>query len=286
MRKHRLITVLIALAAALFFFVPIRSEAASANVIDEANVLSSDQLLELNQLAQEITERQECGVYVVITDDMHGYSESKFAEYLFYNYDLGYGEGEGASGVILAISYGDSFYDSFSYGAAGDTFTMSRLDELNDLVYDYHSAGDWYGACEGFIKRCDELLTKTGYNYYVPQYTDPPINQQLVNTSPEQRRETWLHRLPFAGIGSALVGTVSILTMKGRNKNIGLAKDADRYIIKNGVKVTESRDVFINRTRSVTRIQRDSGGGGGGGGGSGHTYHSSGGTHSSGGHHF
>ena len=287
MRKTRFLSTVL---VALFFLiglvlVPIRRSAASANVIDEAGIFSTQQLLDLDDLAYEISTRQQCGVYVVITDDMHGYSERSFAEGIFMNYDLGFGEGEGASGVILAISYGDRYYDCYAYGAAGDTFTTSTLDDLNDLAYQHLVNGDWYGAAESFIKRCDELLTSTGYQYYVPVYTDPPINQHITSTSPEERRNAFLSRLPFASLGSAAVGGIVVAIMRGKNKNIGVATNADRYIIKNGVRLIDSKDVFVNRTRTVTHIARSEGGGGGGGGG-GHSYHSSGGVHSSGGGHF
>ena len=264
---------------------PIRSHADSAAyVIDETGVFTSDQLLELNDLAEQVTNDRECGVYVVITKNMHGYSERDFAEGLFFNYDLGYGLKDNPSGIILAIDYNDRFYDVYSYGAAGDTFTTARLDSLNDLVYDYLVKDDWFGACKAFINKCDELLESTGYIYHTIQYTDPTIAPHIVETSPEQRRNEFLLRLPFAALGSSIVGGISVMVMRGRNKRTGLAKNADQYIVNNGVRLTQSRDMFINRTRSVTRIQRDTGGGGHGGGG--HSYHSSGGTHSSGGRHF
>ena len=270
----------------LLFLVPVRTKAADAYVIDEAGVLTNDELLELNRLAEEISLAQECGIYVIITKDMHGYSESKFAQGIFMNYDLGYdrGDPDGASGVLLAISYGDSYYDSTAYGAASGTFNTNKLDRLNDLAYGYLSAGDWYGCADGFIRECDEMLTDSGYSYYAPQYTDPAINQTTVTTSPAQRRQRWLGSLPFAGLISSLISGVSVFTMKGRNKNTGVAKDANRYIVDNGVKLTVSTDRFTGKTRSVTHIHRDSGGGGSSGGG--HSYHSSGFSHSSGGGHF
>ena len=281
-RWIRLITALFALLA--MFVLPSKVQAADAYVFDETGILSSSELSELNELAEEISLRQKCGVYVIIADDMHGYRESNFAQGMFMNYDLGYGEGEGASGVLLAISLEDSYFDCTSYGAAGDTFTTSRLSSLNDLVYDYLRRGDWYGAVKGFITQCDRDLTSTGYTYYVPQYTDPAIDPTLVITSPAQRRARWLAFLPMGFIGSGAIGLIAVLIMKGQNKNIGISHTADQYITADGVKLQVSRDNFTGKTRSVARIPRSSGGGGGGGGG--HSYHSSGFTSSGGGRHF
>ena len=263
------------------------ANAAEAYVIDEAGMLTNDQLLALNSLAEEISLRQECGVYVIITKDMHGYSEDEFAEGIFMNYDLGYDRGnkEGASGVLLAISHGDSFFDAIAYGAASGVFTESKLDRLNDIAYDYLSAGNWNGCADAFIRECDNMLTQSGYTYYVPQYTDPTVDPATVSYSPAQRRRRWLGTLPFAGAISAALGGISVFVMKGKNKNTGIAKNADRYIINNGVRITVSQEHFTHKTRTVTHVHRDSGGGGGSSGG-GHSYHSSGFSHSSGGRHF
>ena len=288
MRKLKLFSLSAILSMILFLLaLPVPAKAANAYVIDEAGMLTTDELLALNNLAEEISLRQECGVYVIITKDMHGYSESKFAQGIFMNYDLGYdrGDSEGASGVLLAISYGDSYYDSVAYGAASGTFTTSKLDRLNDIAYDYLSQGDWNGCADAFIRECDNMLTQSGYTYYVPQYTDSTIAPTEVVTSPAQRRARWLGTLPFAGAISAGIGAVSVFFMKGKNKTTRIAKEADRYIINNGIRVTVSQEHFTHKTRTVTHVHRDSGGGGGSSGG-GHSYHSSGFSHSSGGGHF
>ncbi len=284
MRKRYWMMCLTAVIALLaVFLTPVSIKAADAYVIDETGILTSDQILELNDLAEEISLRQKCGVYVIITTDMHGYSESNYAQGLFMNYDLGYGEKDGASGVLLAISAGDSFFDSTAYGAASKYIGTSDLDKLNDLVYEYLAGGDWYGGVRGFIEETDKKLTQSGYTYFVPEYTDPEINPQIVTSSSEQRRNKWLGSLPFAFLGSAAVSTISVLFMKSKNKNTGVAVTADRYIVNNGVKLRVRQDQFTGKTRTVTHVHRDSGGGGSGGG---HSYHSSGFSHSSGGRHF
>ena len=284
MRIMKRIAGLLAVIAAVIALIalPLKTKAANAYVFDEAGVLSAEDLARLNNMAEEITNRQECGVYVVITSDQHGYSERAYAQGIFMNYGLGYGDPKGVSGVLLAIAYDESYYDSVAYGAASDVFTTTRLDVLNDKVYDGLSSGDWAGACESFIYECDRILTNTNYHYYIPNYTDNTISQNVVQSSAAERRAKWFGSLPFAGVFSGLIGFFSVLVMKGKNKNTGEAVNADRYIVKNGVNLKISNDQFLNVTRTVTRIPRNSGGGGGGS----PSYHSSGFSHSSGGHHF
>ena len=288
MRKLKWFSLTAILSAFLLLFVlPLPAKAADAYVIDEAGMLTNEQVLALNELAEEISLRQECGVYVIITKDMHGYRESNYAQGIFMNYDLGYdrGDKDGASGVLLAIAYDESYFDTIAYGAASGTFSTSKLDRLNDIAYDYLSSGDWNGCADTFIRECDNMLTQSGYTYYVPQYTDPEIDHTTVVTSPAQRRQKWLGSLPLAGLFSSAISAISVFVMKGKNKNIGIKKEADNYIIQNGVNLTVAHEQFTGKTRSVTHVHRDSGGGGSSGGG-GHSYHSSGFSHSSGGRHF
>ena len=95
MRKLKWFSLTAILSAFLLLFVlPLPAKAADAYVIDEAGMLTNEQVLALNELAEEISLRQECGVYVIITKDMHGYRESNYAQGIFMNYDLGYDRGE------------------------------------------------------------------------------------------------------------------------------------------------------------------------------------------------
>ena len=262
------------------------TRAAGTYVIDEVGQLTAQDVEKLNALAEEISLRQQCGVYIIITKDQHGYSETKFAEGLYFNYNLGYGEGEGASGVLLAIAMDESYFDCYAYGAASEmTFNTARLDQLNDIVYDDLWEKDWYGACEDYIRKADEMLTSTGYHYYVPEYTTPTVSPTITTTSPAQRRGRWIADLPFVGLFSAAVSTIAVLAMKRKNKNTGISHSADQYIVQpGGVKLNTSKDVFLTRSRTVTMVPRNTGGGGGGGGS--HSYHVGGGSHSSGGRHF
>ncbi len=249
-------------------------------VIDDAGVLTSSEQTQLEQAAEEVAQENEIGIYVVFTDTMHGYSDSDFAEYTYYNYGLGWGNGK--SGVLLAVAVEDRYFDSFSYGAATDVFTTAKLDDLNDTVLSYFADDDWAGGAEAYLDEATSIVENSNYTYYERTYTDPEINQHLVNTTPEQRRSQFLSYLPWAAIGAAVLSLIINLVRRNALNNTGIQRNAGIYQDKK-LDLEVYQDYFMFRNRSVRHIPRSQPGSGGGGGGG---YHSSGGMHSSGGHHF
>lgn len=249
-------------------------------IIDETGVLTSNEQTELEQAASQTAQANEIGMYVIFTDTMHGYSDSDFAEYTYYNYGLGWGKGK--SGVLLAIAVEDRYFDSFSYGAATDVFTTSQLDTLNSIVLDYFRDDDWYGGASAFLNRAADIVENSNYTYYEPVYTDPPISDHLVETTPEQRKNLFLSYLPVAAIAAAALAFLINMLRKRSLNNTGLQNSAALYQDKK-LDLEVYQDYFMFRNRTVHHMPRNTSGPGGGGSGG---YHSSGGMHSSGGSHF
>ncbi len=279
MRKLRPLLLSLLIVPLLLSCTLLTVQAEGSYVIDDAGVLSSSEQNSLEQTAASISQTNEIGIYVVFTDTMHGYSDSDFAEYTYYNYGLGWGNGK--SGVILAVATEDRYFDSFSYGAATDVFTTSQLDDLNNTVLDYFRNDDWAGGAEAFIGEAASIVENSDYTYYEPVYTDPAISQHLVETTPEQRKKQFISYLPWAAIAAAAMALIINLVRRSALNNTGIEKTAAIYQDKK-LDLEVYQDYFMFRNRSVRHIPRSNPNGGGGGGG----YHSSGGMHSSGGSHF
>lgn len=271
-------------ALAALFLIPAPVKAEGSYVIDETGTLTSSELTELNNKAQEISEAEECGIYVILTDDLHGYSEQEYAFGLFMNYDLGYGTRDNPSGVLLAVAVDEGYYDSVAYGPAGEALGTSQLDELNDDVFGYLSSGNWYGACDSFIDDAKRLLDENGYSYHTVTYSDPAISQGIVETSPEERKQYFLARLPIAALIAFALSFLINLIRKSKLKNVGRSASAADYIKPSGTHLDTNLDLYTGTTHSRMHMPRNNNSSGGGGGG--HTYHSSGASHSSGGRHF
>lgn len=275
--RNILLSLLVLPVFLAFTLLPVHAQ--GSYIIDDAGVLSNEELSSLEQTAETVAQAHEIGIYVVFTDTMHGYSDSDFAEYTYYNNGLGWGDGK--SGVLLAVAVEDRYFDTFSYGAAGDTFSTSVLDDLNDTVLDYFRNDDWSGGAEAFLNEAADIVENSNYTYYEPVYTDPEISQHLVETTPEQRKNQFLSYLPWAAIAAAALALIINLIRRSALNNTGIEKTAGIYQDKK-LNLEVYQDYFMFRNRAVRHIPRSDSNNGGSGGG----YHASGGTHSSGGHHF
>lgn len=264
-----------ALLAAFLPFTPAFAKA--PHVVDESGVLSEEEKNDLETIAQSYEDTYQIDVDVVFTKTMNGYSEASYAEYTYYNHEMGYGDGH--SGVILAVAVEDRYYDTFSYGAAGDVFTTSVLDQLgNDVLSDFRD-NNWASGARTYMNACGKVLEEGHYHYYEPEYTDPEIDRRLAETTPKQRMDSFLHKLPWAALGAIALSLLINFFRRMKLRNTGLQHSATIYAT-SGLDLRVSQDYFIRKTRSVQHINRSSSGSGGSG------YHSSGGVHSSGGHHF
>jgi len=280
---------LLAMISVLPMILPVR--ASDTYVYDETDTLSSDELSTLNAKAEEISTAYSCGVYIVITTDQHGYSEYNYAKDVYMEYDLGYGEGEKANGVLLAIAMDERYMDTVAYGAAKDVFTDDTLQSIqNDSVLPYLREDDWYSGADGFLSAAESTLKNGGYVDYTPQYTGGTNYTGGGDPVSYQTASDWIAThgplfIALMGGGLGLIGLIIALVMKAQLKNIGIQQQADRYIPKNGVTLTAQADYFLYTQTSRVRIPHDNGRGGGGGGG-GHSYNSGGFSGGGGGSHF
>jgi uncharacterized protein len=284
-----LLAAFLAMILALPMILPVR--AADTYVYDETDTLSADELSTLNTKAEEISTKYSCGVYIVITTDQHGYSEYNYAKDVYMEYDLGYGEGTKANGVLLAIAMDERYMDAVSYGAAKDVFTDDAMESIqsNDVL-PYLREDDWYNGADSFLSAAESTLANGGYTDYTPVYTDGTTYTGGGDPANYQTASDWIatHGPLFITLmagGFGLIGMIIALIMKARLKNIGIQQQANQYIPKNGVQLTAQADYFLYTQTQRVRIPRDNDRGGGGGGG-GHTYSSSGFSGGGGGSHF
>lgn len=119
-------------------------------IVDNANTLSSEQLLELNELSSEMASSSKIHIYIMTVYDVESYGH-KYADVMIedvYDSDnLGY---EGTrDGVLLLVSV---LTRDYSILQEGSQISESALDVIENNVVGYLSRDDWYGAFKSFIE--------------------------------------------------------------------------------------------------------------------------------------
>lgn len=239
-----------------------RSEnAAPEHVFDLAELLTAEQLAELEAEAARVSQRYDCGVYVLTINDCgeYGYSGSelwKLAESVYKQWNLGYGAQN--DGVMLVLSMAERDYDITAYGDfANASFTDYGKEALaNEFLPDFR-VNDWYSGFYHYITFSQRMLDMSAQGEPLDNYDDGGYTrgEMSVGTS--------------AAIG-AVPGLLSAFGVCGAfkrgMKNARTAVRAEEYVRGTDIKLNVREDIYTHTTEQRTRINTDSGGRSGGGG--------------------
>ncbi len=262
MKKSISIVLLLFLITALFSGTAFAEEQGSLPyyVSDVAGLLSVDQWQNLENEAQQVSEKYQCGVYLVVLDDYRNYRSGNedywtFSQNFYKSYGLGMGEDK--NGILLIMSMAERDYSILAYGSSAHyAFTDYGKQVLENSFLDNFRQDDWYGGFRDYISGCADLLARADANQPLDeQYTDRTGINDTVG-------------MLVTVCVPLLAAFSSCEVMKRKMKPVDCRTTAEEYIVPGGVNLSVKKDIFVNRTvtRTVIRTEnRDSGGTGGGG---------------------
>ena len=244
MKKKVIVSLLFALCLLLGMTAAAHADAQIDYVSDYAGLLSDTQRRDLNDRAAEIADEYNFGVFVVVVNDYKSYvngSIADFSENVFHRYGLGRGQKE--EGVLLAMSMNDRNYDIYAHGDFGNyAFTDYGKDQLANSFLDDFRRNDWAGGFRDFIKTSGDMLEKAR--------NGQPVDTWIPDQAETGPRMTLGKLLVSLGVG-CLTGGATVGGMKRQMKTAVRQSGAANYVAQGGVRLSNKRDDFVNR--SVTR---------------------------------
>ncbi|HBI02481.1 MAG TPA: hypothetical protein DDY49_00440 [Paenibacillaceae bacterium] len=252
----------------IFAYLPMALAFQSANVDDTLNLLTDQQVKELQSLIETTSLEHNLDLAVVITDQTEGKSSRDFAD--DYYDSKGFGVGEDYSGLLLLINMKDREVWISTTGRAIDIFTDARINAMVDSITGFLSDGNYNQACTEFVNQVR--------NYAVQGV---PAGQHRINTDPGTYMERVIRQIQsplvyIIPLVIAIIATVlASLSSKGK-----VTINNRTYEEKDSFQLVDTQDHFIRE--SVTQMKIPNNPGGSGGGSSTHTG-SSGSTHGGGG---
>ena len=244
------------------FMVPV-SAGSDTYVTDETGLLDDYQIEQLEQYAQKVSDAHNCGVYIRFIDSYSSFAGrvSDASEAVYNREDLGYGAQK--DGILLLVSWDEGEYDLCAHGDIGNkAFTDHAKATMARKIESLLRSSDWYLACSEFISQSDSMLT------YLEAHGEPFDTNNDPQYQEAQDQRDAASRNMKRGLTFGLPPIAALLTvlgLKGRNKNTGIQTEAYNYFAKGGIQLNRSQDMFINRTETRTRISRSSDHGSGGG---------------------
>lgn len=225
---------------------------ASNNVIDQLEVLTLDQVNQLQQEMDQIREAYDLDVVMVITDRLEGKSSRDFADD-YYDFN-GYGVGEDASGLLMLINMDDREVWISTTGLAIDIFTDNRLDQLIEGVVGHLGEGDFYAAGITFLANVEGFAQQGVPEGQYREPVEPPtFFQKLV-----RMMLYW----PIYVAGLIISGITTFAASSGHRA--GSKTSAAFYRPEGSFALLDKKDHFLRETTRRIRIPKNNNSGGGG----------------------
>ena len=230
---------------------------------DDAGILTQTELDRVDAILQEVSEAQQCGVYVKTTDDFNGKTPNEYADDFYDGSGLGYGDDN--SGIILVVNYnsGDWAISTTGYGIT--CFTDAGQEYIMDYVVQFlrddpETAFTAYAdLCEEFIMQASAVEPYDGGN--MPDYGDLilPGYYESDYYSDEDSSSYSQVILPIdIAIGIAIgviIALIIMLIQKSGLKTVRRQAAAKNYIRQGSFNLTVQNEQFLYS--NVERIKKE-----------------------------
>lgn len=223
-------------------------------LVDDANLLSSDEEASLLLKLEEISSRQEMDVAVITVETLGSRNVETYTDD-FYDY-YGYGQGNGKDGVMFLISMGERQAHMTAVGKGIKTFTDAGRDFiLDEYVMPQIKKGNYAQAFDDFATQCDEFITQAK--------TASPFDVGNMPKGKFKRPDDiWIVVAVVAGLIAAFAVSSKL---KKQMKTVEFKEAANEYSVPGSMVITGSFDRFITSRTTQRLIQKESSGGSGGG---------------------
>ena len=152
--KKRICSLLLVLLFCLVLCVSVaaaeQTGAQLSYVTDSAGLLSENEKMLLEKMAESVSKKYGVGVYIVTVEDYRDFhSEGVYkATYTIYH-ECTMGEGPNRDGIMLLLSMDDRDWAMFCYGSRCEyAFNSYGQQKLEKVFLDNFGENDWYGGFE------------------------------------------------------------------------------------------------------------------------------------------
>ena len=283
------------LCAVLLCSAAITAYADLPHMIDEAALLTADEVVLLEKKAHSVSDTYGMDVVILTVQSLEGKSSQDYADD-FYD-DNGYGIGTENSGVLLLIAMESREWYISTCGNAIYALTDYGIDMLADSILAELGSGEYYSAFDHYLDLLADYFEayqngapidrNTGYND--PVMDSPYREDEHIVYYPGNDTYSGFNKadIPYGRIllislviGVAAAG-ISLFAMRSTMNSAKPQRDAGSYVKNGSYRLNQQRDIFLYSHVSKVRRSEDSGGSRGGHGHSGGSsvHRSSGGSH-------
>ena len=247
----RIISVLLC----LFLILPLSVNAAVFQdvqyVVDQADILTDQENIYLNNRAGAISESWGVDVLIAIVETLDGETAESYAVSL--NGDRSWWDTDNAILFLLAMEEREWYIATF--GEAISIFTDYGLDQLGFGAAEYFAEGKWY---DGFSFYLEDMLPY----YFDAARQDAPIDHGDYDPGYEPKQKTLLSVLPLSALIGLVAAAVTVLVMRYSMNTKRKQRSAGDYLKEGSFRLFRHQDIFLYSNISKTRRQQNNSSGG------------------------
>ena len=240
------------LFTSLFIFTSFSLQVVEASskqyIYDSAELLSEEQVMELEGSIKEFGEKQETDFIIHTTNGTSGKSIKTYMGDFYDEHAFGYDQHKGNT-ILLTVSVDPTKREVFLAGfERGEEYLDNeRIELVLDKITPHLSDKNFYQAFQQAISTSNDYM----------EYR-PGVNPESVLL------KTWFQLVVALAVGGIIVGTM-VYNSGGR-----VTVTSRTYFNENNTRVNSKRDMFVNKTvtkrRKPSNNNKSRGGRGGGGG--------------------
>ena len=226
-------TALLALMLALL----LAGVALAGGAVDDAGLLSAEDLGRLAAYAKQISEAYDVDVAIYTSEALDGDNVYDHAE---KHYE---GAGYGEDGILLVLAMETRDMTMYTSGAVIEMFSDSALEQIDEAIKGDFSNGQYFEGFNRFLERVESHF-------------------KMLNRSAFERA---MSKMPLSLIVALIVALIGMGILKKGMRTAVRQRGAKQYARAGSLKMRKSQDLFLYRTTVRKKIQSSSGGSSGGG---------------------
>lgn len=248
---------------------------ASEKVYDFADLLTEQEEEKLYQGIMNFITEHEMDMVVVTIQQNPKYSSEEYADD-FYDYN-DFGIGDTFDGLLFLIDMDERMMWISTTGEAILVFDDNRIDRILDKTYEEIAVENYYACANAFI---------TEANAYARRGIPESNKNYEINQNGNYVRKQGPFPIVWILIVAFVASGIFIWLAAAKHKLVKTAVQARAYLVKSSIRMTSSRDDFINSHTSKVYVPPASSSSGSSSGGSSSHSSSSGRSHGGGGRSF
>lgn len=231
-------------------------------VIDEADLLSSQEEAALERTIASIAQEYDLDIALAFKNSIQGRDVMRYAA--DYYIIQGFGRGANQDGMLFLLTMEEREYTTVTHGSAIQAFTDYGLDQIHADITPYLTGGEYAQAMERYLVHVENYLrqARTGPSFDV----DNPVRRTgadgltfSTHTPLTQANDVF----PIILIIALVIALIVVFVMKGQMKTIRKKAGAASYVKEGSFRLTRQQDIYLYTTTRRRKIESNSGGSGG-----------------------